>query len=62
MMTHEEVNIWWDGLGSHDCANKLKKILSMNKRMLFFWMVSSNTPIVQVLGVSVGWVLVCNFM
>ena len=39
-----------------------RKCLSMNERLLFFRMVSSNTPIVWRLGVPGGSVLACNFM
>ena len=39
-----------------------RKCLSMNERLLFFRIVSSNTPIVWGLGVLGGRVLACNFM
>ena len=39
-----------------------RKCLSMNERLLFFRMVSSNTPIVWRLGVPGGRVLACKFM
>ena len=39
-----------------------RKRLAMNERLLFFRMVSSNTPIVWGLGTSGGRVLACNFM
>ena len=39
-----------------------KKCLSMNERMLFFRMVSSNIPIVWGLGAPGGRVLTCNFL
>ena len=37
-----------------------RKFLSMNERLLFFRIVSSNTPIVWRLGVPGGRVLACN--
>ena len=39
-----------------------RKCLSMNERLLFFRVVSSNTPIVWGLGTPGGRVLACNFM
>ena len=39
-----------------------RKCLSMNKRLLLFRMVSSNTLIMWGLGVPGGRVLACNFM
>ena len=39
-----------------------RKCLSLNERLLFFRMVSSNTLIVQGLGAPGGRVLACNFM
>ena len=53
---HEEVGIWW---GS---PTSWRKRLSMNERLLFFRMVSSNTPIVWGLGAPGGRVLACSFM
>ena len=38
-----------------------RKCLSMNERLLFFRMVSSNTPILRYLGAPGGKVLACNF-
>ena len=39
-----------------------RKCLPMNERLLFFRMVSSNTPVVWELGAPGGRVLACNFM
>ena len=39
-----------------------RKCLSLNERLLFFRIVSSNTPIVLGLGAPGGRVLACNFM
>ena len=38
------------------------KCLSVNEILLFFKMVSSNTPILRGLGALGGRVLACNFM
>ena len=62
-MTHEEVDIWWAALVSMAVPTSWRKCLSMNKRLLFFRMVSSKIPIVWGMGhLGVGYwhVILCR--
>ena len=44
LAAHGELGIWWGSIGFHGYADSLEKMQFMNEKLLFFRMVSSNTP------------------